>query len=102
MGDILRKDTTDITQLVEINTGLSLTLSEDYEAKDEGLKRIRSETPKVSRNNVPLIADVLPRTGSIAGGQLLTIVGSNFASQNLNIAGLMEDSSVIDDGEELS
>ena len=92
-------DVLDISQKRTIRTGLFVSVWETYQTKDQILEEVRSDKA-TARGATPTISNVLPSSGSIAGGQLITITGFNFASQNLDMGGILTDSSVVDDGED--
>ena len=96
------EDDFDVFEDIEvINIGLQISIVGEFVQKDDALRQLRDEVSIMGllRSDKPQVTGILPNTGSPNGGQLITIVGHHFASQNLDVAGLNDDS-VPDDGED--
>ena len=78
----------------EIRTGLKIVIDSEFEDKQSTLEYLRNTPPRNRRSTTPRITNVLPRTGSPRGGQVITIVGTNLESNQLDVGGGVTDSSV--------
>ena len=89
--------TSDDTQ---IRTGLKIVIDAVFEDKQSTLEFLRSTPPRNRRSTTPQITNVLPTTGSPRGGQIITIVGTNLESNQLDLGGGVTDSSVPGNGDD--
>ena len=102
--DMLMMDENMLSPVMEdgntvIRTGLRIEIDPVYQDKQTELERLRNTPARNRRDTTPRITNVLPRTGSPRGGQIITIVGTNLDSNNLNIGGT-QDNSVPGHGED--
>ena len=78
----------------KIQTGLKIVIDSEFEDKQSTLEYLRNTPPRNRRDTTPRITNVLPKTGSPRGGQIITIVGTNLESNQIDVGGGVTDSSV--------